>query len=86
MKKLLLFLMATMLLGVSCQQNEFSELNMKNGTSVTLKIDVPELTDTRSDETDMNSGLGAIDNFTADEWAKYDVRYIMEIYDAKMAT
>lgn len=82
MKKLLLFLMATMLLGVSCQQNEFSELNMKNGTSVTLKIDVPELTDTRSGETDMNSGLGAIDNFTADEWAKYDVRYIMEIYDA----
>ena len=82
MKKLLLFLMATMLLGVSCQQNEFSELNMKNGTSVTLKIDVPELTDTRSGETDMNSGLGAIGNFTADEWAKYDVRYIMEIYDA----
>ena len=29
----------------------------------------------------MNSGLGAIDNFSENEWAKYDLRYIFEVYD-----
>ena len=29
----------------------------------------------------MNSALGAVDNFSDDEWARYDVRYILEVYD-----
>lgn len=81
MKKLLFFLMGIALLGVSCQQDE----NIHNATNgdtveVTIGVGVPELA-TRSGETDMNSGRGAIDNFTADEWAKYDVRYILEVYE-----
>ena len=82
MKKLLFFLAAAMLLGVSCQQHEgFNEVSNDDVVSVQLKLDIPELAATRVGETDMNSGLGAIDNFNDDEWAKYDVRYILEIYD-----
>ena len=82
MKKLLFFLAAAMLLGVSCQQHEgFNEVSNDDVVSVQLKLDIPELAATRAGETDMNSGLGAIDNFNDDEWAKYDVRYILEIYD-----
>ena len=82
MKKVLFFLMGIALLGVSCQQDETSTPNANNDgmVEVNIGVGVPELA-TRSGETDMNSGLGAIDNFTADEWAKYDVRYMLEIYE-----
>jgi hypothetical protein len=80
MKKLFLFAIAAMLFGASCQQNEMVEAN--GASNVKLVLDIPELAGTRAGETNMNSGLGAIDNFDADEWAKYDVRYMMEIYDA----
>ena len=81
MKKLLFFLVATMLLGVSCQQqNEFGELNNGDAVTVQLNMGIPELA-TRSGETNMNSGLGAIDNFSENEWAEYDLRYILEVYD-----
>lgn len=52
----------------------------KGAVDVTIDINVPELS-TRANETDMNSGLGAIDNFSEDEWTKYDLRYIFEVYD-----
>ena len=52
----------------------------KGAVDVTIDINVPELS-TRANETDMNSGLGAIDNFSENEWAKYDLRYIFEVYD-----
>lgn len=81
MKKLLFFLVASMLLGVSCQQqNEFGELNNGDAVTVQLNMGIPELA-TRSGETNMNSGLGAIDNFSENEWAEYDLRYILEVYD-----
>lgn len=83
MKKFLFFLMGIALLGVSCQQDE----NIHNATNgdmveVNIGVGVPELA-TRSGETAMNSGLGAIDNFDFDgsEWGSYDVRYILEVYD-----
>lgn len=70
-----------MLLGVSCQQqNEFGELNNGDAVTVQLNMGIPELA-TRSGETNMNSGLGAIDNFSENEWAEYDLRYILEVYD-----
>ena len=81
MKKLLFFLVASMLLGVSCQQqNEFGELNNGDAVTVQLNMGIPELA-TRSGETNMNSGLGAIDNFSENEWKEYDLRYILEVYD-----
>ncbi len=48
---------------------------------VTIAVGVPELA-TRAGETGMNSGLGAIDNFDDDEWTRYDVRYILEVYES----
>ena len=52
----------------------------KDSVNFSIGINVPELA-TRSGETGMNSGLGAIDNFSADEWAEYDLRYMLEVYD-----
>lgn len=80
MRKLLLSLLAFTLLGVACQNDGAYDVTNGDVVEVNLGVGVPELA-TRSGETDMNSGLGAIDNFTADEWAMYDVRYMLEIYD-----
>ena len=52
----------------------------RGAVDITIGIDVPELA-TRTGETDMNSAKGAIDNFSDDEWEKYDIRYMLEIYD-----
>ena len=82
MKKLIYSLMALAMVAVSCQKDAGSlDYEGKDTVAVTIGVGVQELDATRSGETGMNSGLGAIDNFDADEWAKYDVRYIMEIYD-----
>ena len=74
--------MALAMVAVSCQKDAGSlDYEGKDTVAVTIGVGVQELDATRSGETDMNSGLGAIDNFSDDEWKKYDVRYIMEIYD-----
>ena len=83
MKKFLSFL-ALALCFVACQ-NE-AEVNVGNDgiAAVTLNVGVPELA-TRADQ-DANKGhdsaFGAIDYFTETEWAKYDLRYILEVYAA----
>ena len=82
MKKLILSMMALAMLAVSCQMDSTSfDYKGWDGVAVTLGVGIPDLSDTRSGETGMNSGLGAIDNFSADEWGKYDLRYIVEIYE-----
>ena len=82
MKKLIYSLMALAMVAVSCQKDAGSlDYEGKDTVAVTIGVGVQELDATRSGETDMNSGLGAIDNFNDDEWGKYDVRYIMEVYD-----
>ena len=81
MKKLLFSLMALALLGVSCQEHEEPMPVAPEEVDVTIAVGVPELA-TRAGETGMNSGLGAIDNFDDDEWARYDVRYILEVYES----
>ncbi|MBR3827195.1 MAG: hypothetical protein IKJ38_05735 [Alistipes sp.] len=82
MKKLLFTLAFAAVALTSCFTDD-SEVNYtgKDAVNVTIGINVPELEATRSGETGMDSGLGAIDNFSDDEWARYDVRYILEIYD-----
>lgn len=49
--------------------------------SVTIGVAAPELS-SRATLGGMNSGLGAIDNFGDEEWKDYDIRYILEVYDA----
>ena len=84
MKKLLSIL-ALALCFVACQ-NEGVE-NATNGdlANVVLTVDAPELSATRADgdaNTGKNSGFGAIDFFNDADWANFDVRYILEVYDA----
>ena len=78
MKKLLLAVMALTLAAVSCQKDV--DYAGKGAVEISLNVDAPELGTTRG-ETGMNSGKGAIDNFSDDEWATYDLRYMLEIYD-----
>ena len=70
--------MALTLAVVSCQQDV--DYTGKDAVEISLNVDAPELGVTRG-ETGMDSGKGAIDNFDADEWATYDLRYMLEIYD-----
>ncbi len=82
MKRLFLsFAFITALL-TSCVTDSSEVTNQGGEVKVTIGIDIPELA-TRSGETAMNSGLGAIDNFNFDgsEWDSYDVRYMLEVYD-----
>ena len=78
MKKLFFALMALTLAVVSCQKDV--DYTGKDAVEISLNVDAPELGVTRG-ETGMDSGKGAIDNFDADEWATYDLRYMLEIYD-----
>lgn len=84
MKKLLSIL-ALALCFVACQ-NEGVE-NATNGdlANVVLTVDAPELDATRADgdaNTGKNSAFGAIDFFDDADWANFDLRYILEVYDA----
>ena len=84
MKKLLSIL-ALALCFVACQ-NEGVE-NASNGglANVVLTVDAPELGATRADadaNAGRNSAFGAIDFFNDADWANYDLRYTLEVYDA----
>ena len=84
MKKLFIFL-AMALTFAACQQD--GAFNAKNSdlVDVVLNIDAPELGITRTDGDQLsgrNSALGAIAFMTDADWANYDIRYILEVYDA----
>ena len=80
MKKLFFALAFITAFLTSCLTEQTVNYEGKGAVNITLGIDIPELS-TRAGETGMNSGLGAIDNFSDDEWAQYDLRYIFEVYD-----
>ena len=85
MKKIIFSLAFIGAMLTSCVSNN-AEIDYagKDAVDVVVGINVPELAASRAGETAMNSGLGAIDNFDSsnDEWEKYDIRYILEVYDA----
>lgn len=82
MKKIIFSLAFISALLTSCVSNNAEiDYSGDNAVDVVIGINVPELAKSRADETNMNSGLGAIDNFSDDEWARYDIRYIFEVYD-----
>lgn len=81
MKKLFFALAFIAAALTSCMTEQTLKYDGANSVNVSIGVEAPELNGTRSDETDMNSGLGAIDNFSDDEWAQYDLRYIFEVYD-----
>ncbi len=82
MKKLLSFL-AMALLFVACQNEP--GFDTENGlVTARFSVTANELS-TRADEatvpTGYSSALGAIDNFTDADWAKYNLRFIFEVYN-----
>lgn len=81
MKKLFFALAFIAAALTSCMTEQTLKYDGANSVNVSIGVEAPELNDTRSNETNMNSGLGAIDNFSDDEWAQYDLRYIFEVYD-----
>ena len=84
MKKLLSFL-AMALLFVACQNDAGQELSNDALVSVKLNVTAQDLTTRADDATAVagySSALGAIQNFTSEDWAKYDLRYTLEVYAA----
>lgn len=88
MKKLICSMMALAMVAISCQR-EYAISGYEGWDAVTLNLSVgiPELSDTRSGGTGMDSKYGAIDNFydKYDDanagWSKYDLRFIAEVYE-----
>ncbi|MBR2429550.1 MAG: hypothetical protein IKB15_06190 [Alistipes sp.] len=81
MKKLFLSLAIISVMLTSCTSDNVGVNIWGKRVTFTISVDVPELA-TRSGETGMDSGLGAIDNFSAaDEWDNFDLRYIVEVYE-----
>ena len=85
MKKLFIFL-AMALTFAACQQDGAFDAKNSDLVDVVLTVDTPELGVTRGldgdTKTGYNSALGAIDFLTEADWANYDLRYILEVYDA----
>ena len=83
MKKLLSIL-ALALCFVACQNDAVESVSNSDLVDVVLTVDAPEMGVTRGLDGDQqvgrSSALGAIDFFDDDDWAKYDVRYILEVY------
>lgn len=84
MKKFLLGLVAVALMTVSCQNDAWNFFGFDTDVNVVLKVKSPQLASTRAD-VGLDSSIGAIDNFdnNAELWDKYDLRYILEIYEVK---
>lgn len=82
MKKLIFSLLFIVAMLASCVEDKTAvEVPAGDQVGVTIGVAAPELS-TRAAVGGLNSGLGAIDNFGEAEWARYDVRYILEVYDA----
>ena len=82
MKKLLSIL-ALALCFVACQNEPNIGAKNSDLANVVLNIEAPELA-TRADadaNAGKNSAFGAIDFFSDADWANFDVRYILEVYD-----
>ena len=83
MKKIFLVLAIAALSMVSCQNDSWNIFGRDNSVEVTLKVKPPQMQTLRSEASGLDSALGAIDNFNANEalWEAYDLRYILEIYE-----
>lgn len=82
MKKVLLSLIVAAVMAVSCQGDVWNIFGFDTEVSVALKVKSPQITDTRA-AAGMDSSVGAIDNFdnNTEFWDKYDLRYILEIFE-----
>lgn len=70
---------------LSCQNEQPNTTVVDENVDIVLTVKAPQMNDTRSGESNIDSGLGAIDNFdnNTELWDDYDLRYILEIYEVK---
>ena len=69
----------------ACQTEPVETVTNDGLVDVVLTVDAPELGVTRADgdaNAAKNSAFGAIDFLTDADWANYDLRYILEVYNA----
>ena len=75
-------LLALSLLFVGCISEPKQDISNESPVNLTVAVSAKDLI-TRAEQTDgYSSALGAIQNFSDEDWAKYDLRYIFEIYPA----
>lgn len=81
MKKFV-YILASALLFMGCINESRKDVSNNSPVDVRLEISADDLI-TRAGTTEgYSSALGAIQNFSDEDWAKYDLRYILEIYPA----
>lgn len=81
MKKLVPILALALLLS-SCVKEHGEDNSTEPLVNIKVAVTANDLV-TRADDTEgYSSALGAIQNFSDEDWAKYDLRYIFEIYPA----
>ena len=70
---------------LSCQNEQPNTTVVDENVDIVLTVKAPQMNDTRSGGSNIDSGLGAIDNFdnNTELWDDYDLRYILEIYEVK---
>ena len=68
---------------VSCQDDCWNIFGKNSTVDVVLKVTSPQMDSTRGEGAELDSALGAIDNFDNNDefWQKYDLRYILHIYE-----
>lgn len=81
MKKFASLLALTLIL-VGCVRESKQEESSKNLVNIKLEVSASDLITRAAESTGYSSALGAIQNFSDEDWAKYDLRYIFEIYPA----
>ena len=77
MKKILFFTMAIALLLTACQEEALQVAGRTDEVVINISASAPELMQRSTPTT--NSAKGGLTNI---DWNKYDLRYILEIYDA----
>lgn len=77
MKKILLSLLAVAMMFTACQEDALQVAGVTDEVSVSLSASAPEIIQRSSDATSSKKG-----GLTNVDWSKYDLRYILEIYNA----
>ena len=83
MKKILLSFILLATVVVSCHRDCNPSNSTEPKVDVAIEVTSPTIGSMRSEASDLDSALGAIDNFNnnSELWESYDLRYTLEIYE-----
>jgi hypothetical protein len=82
-KKILLSFIILAAMMASCQRDCDNSQSEDSKVDITIEVTSPAIGSMRSEASNLDSALGAIDNFNnnSEWWEEYDLRYSLEIYE-----